>query len=249
MGEKIIKQVRDTLLKPIVCIKPIKKPFIHNDIIYTGQTYYSTPDEDMSDFAVGFYNIVYGEILKNGMLNDGHLLNKNFAGDTMNSFINIAKLADFEKNPFETKKALLDYYYSYHCLANFWVLPFNIGRRSAKLNLYDSFDEFLKKINNESDYKKTLGKYELYIDAIPYNDFLKKHFLNDYTPTNIAYKEDTVIDLIVNAKTMMELRASAIANSDKAAAIHKYFSELNLIKENETRHKEQGYDRFARIVD
>lgn len=224
------EQVKRILRRPIVCIRWNKKPFIRDNIIYSGQTYYSTPDEDMSDFAVGFYNIVYGDILKNGMLDKWNLLNKDFAGDTMNSFISIAKLANFEKSNCEITEIILDYYNSYHCLANFWVLPFNIGRRSAKLNLYDSLDIFLETINSEAEYKKTMGKYDSYINAFSYNEFLEKHFLNTYTPKRIEYKEETVTDLINHANDMMERRAVAIAESDKAEALYKYFSELNLIK-------------------
>lgn len=46
------EKVRKMLLMPIVVDKKVKEIHIKDDIIYSGQKYYSTADEDMSDFAI-----------------------------------------------------------------------------------------------------------------------------------------------------------------------------------------------------
>lgn len=51
------------LRTPIICCKKVPKTFFKDNVIYSPQLYYSIPDEDMSDFSVGFYEIVYKKIL------------------------------------------------------------------------------------------------------------------------------------------------------------------------------------------
>ena len=101
----------------------------------------------MSDFTVGFYEIVYKDLLKcMTLLNGkGELYNAQFAGDTMNSFNTIANFtinagkSMAKRTPLEEwPEYLKDYRIRYHCLANFWILPMDIGRTSRKLNKYDS---------------------------------------------------------------------------------------------------------------
>ena len=60
--------------------------YVKKDVIYTGQKYYSLLDEDMSTLAVEFYDIVYGNVLDEArvLADKGRLVDKNFAGDTIN---------------------------------------------------------------------------------------------------------------------------------------------------------------------
>ena len=94
------------------------------DVIKTSQKYIRKNDPDMSDFAIGFYEIIYKDILNGKTILDekGYLQNKElFAGDTMNSFRTIKR-----RNPKEN--ILKKYEYQYHCLANFWLIPMEMGR-------------------------------------------------------------------------------------------------------------------------
>lgn len=153
------EKVEKILLTPIICDKKRNKVVIEDGIIYTGQAYYSKADEDMSNFAVGFYNILYSECLpKDGLLSPkGKLNNCCYAGDTMNSFNSIAKLVDDKTTKGrgsidilpDDLKFLKEYYGRYHCLANFWILPACIGRHSAKMNRYDSMDIFLNILKDD----------------------------------------------------------------------------------------------------
>lgn len=89
-AEKRKQQVCDLLLMPIVCDDRRRcKPVCKHNVILTGQRYCSSClDEDMSDFAIGFYEIVYGQHPRHDQ--KGHLVDLEFAGDTMNSFENTA---------------------------------------------------------------------------------------------------------------------------------------------------------------
>lgn len=232
MDEKMRKKIRELLLTPIICIKWNKKPFIYNQIIYTGQEYYSLADEDMSDFAVEFYNIIYKDIIEAGaILDKKQLRHKDFAGDTMNSFITIGKLAEFEQNNPEIIKVVMDYFQSYHCLANFWVLPLDIGRKSKKLNYYDSVDIFLERLSDKKEYDDIMKRYTFYKKGIEdYDVFLTKHFLEGYEiDSTIPYEAQNVVELIERAKGMMFLRADAISKSDKADRLYEYFKSLGMI--------------------
>ena len=78
------KDVYDILMMPIKCDKNVKTISIENNYILSGQKYRSMEDEDMSDFAVGFYEIIYDSIIEpKGILNEnGKFTNSDFAGDT-----------------------------------------------------------------------------------------------------------------------------------------------------------------------
>lgn len=94
MDESKQKQVYEILLMPIECDKyKYNGIYSEGSIIYSGQHYASRfSDADMSDLAVGYYEIVYKNLLGNNpiLLTDGNILNPNFAGDTMNSFNTVA---------------------------------------------------------------------------------------------------------------------------------------------------------------
>lgn len=226
------EKVCEILKTPIVCED--KKAGIKYDpntkVIYTEQEYDRDPDEDMSDFAIGFYKIVYRDIVKElpneQILSNGKLVNCCFAGDTMNSFNSIANLVPEAGQSKKTRTPkeewptyLQEYHHRYHCLANFWVLPFCIGRTGKKLNYYDSMDIFLEEI--KSDYK-LLEKHSSYFDAFPtFSDFKEKHCITKYNingNTLSMYKGKRAEELIEQALKMIDKRAEEISE--------KYWKEL-----------------------
>lgn len=75
MNEKQL-EVYNILVNPIVSDKTAVKVQKHNGIIVSPQDYYYAQDEDMCNFAIGFYNVLYGD----NLLKDAELLdidNKN----------------------------------------------------------------------------------------------------------------------------------------------------------------------------
>lgn len=236
------ERVREMLLRPILCSKRMRNIYREEDTIYTGQDYYSTTDEDMSRFAVGFYNILYGDVLsEKGVLNGKYFADCCFAGDTINSFNAIANLVpeaggSNKQRTVEEKwpEFLREYHKQYHCLANFWVLPMCIGRRSAKLNRYDSADMFLDKIEN--DYK-IIEQHHRYWDRIgDYDKFCKKHFLHGYEPIKAEevvemYVKRQPENLIHQAMKFIERRAESISSDpDMCENLYEYFQKLDILK-------------------
>lgn len=162
-------------------------------------------DPDMSDFAVGFYECIYKAVLEEADLKDsrilnpnGNLANKCFAGDTMNSFNRPANAlgtigksrrerskdgahADRSKWPDYVKTYLL----RYHCLANFWLLPADLGRNQSKPG-WDYMHRFLGRIVNEfkapKDTEKAFHmKYKEYFDQLEsLNRFIDIHAIECY---------------------------------------------------------------------
>ena len=123
--------------------------------IISGQKYISeksknvSPDADMSNIAVAFYESLYKKTILNK--EDGHLIDENFAGDTMNTPKFVGRSCVNDK-PEELNK-LID---KYHCLANFWILPQKVGRYKnenckpfCKVNYKDYMDKFLNAIMND----------------------------------------------------------------------------------------------------
>ena len=135
--KNIVKRI---LLKRYKCVQMV------DGEIRSPQKYYCTADCDMSDFAVGFYEIIYRDNLlnenKNILAEYGRFKNKELAGDTINSFNSLANVILDETNKTRSNQDkgpdyLIEYEKRYHCLANFWVIPMRHGRRSAKLGRYD----------------------------------------------------------------------------------------------------------------
>ena len=85
----------------------------------------SDTDPDMCDLAIGFYEILYElkekriSILKQ----EGSLKVWKYAGDTMNSYNTVVRFSSEQKK--------IEWAASYHCLANFWILPGAIGRQTS----------------------------------------------------------------------------------------------------------------------
>ena len=238
------EQVYKVLLCPIVSDLSVSRSLYKNgDTVYSGQTYRTksgqTADPDMSDFAVGFYKIVYKELLEELLDESGFLLNCSFAGDTMNSFNSIANITP---GAGKSKKArtpehlwsneLRDYKHQYHCLANFWLIPMCIGRTSMKLNHFDSMDVFLDSL--KVDYATTLKTYRDYLDKInSFDSFIKTHFLDAYIPTKqIKYCEENAYRLIEQATDRIKQRAEDLAKSEYSDELWEYFDKHRVMQQN-----------------
>ena len=240
-------QVREILLKPIDCDKSQSKVYLSENRVISGQTYYSSADADMSDFSIGFYEIIYKEVLKGKPIlgQKGSLKNSEFAGDTMNSFNTIAnctpgagKSSRQRTEKEEWPEYLRGYQTQYHCLANFWILPMEIGRTTkGKLNksikpISDYMDRFLQLVESEVSYN---GRDREYFKSFSgWNDFVSKHFLNGYLDNNQQIELYSYFDekghpnFITSALQKIEQRATCIAESEYANELWEYFDELKL---------------------
>lgn len=251
MNDKKREKVYEILMMPIRCTRySNRKPIITmvNSVIETTQTYWPqyvdkdmgkpfrykfNPDCDMSDFAIGFYQILYKDILgKNLVLseNDG-FFNKEFSGDTMTTTSVLKGLKD-----------------KYHCLANFWLLPMHIGRTSRSTPselrkwsktsdvypIQDYMDRFLILLKqNYSTYKKLYKDYFKEIKS--FEMFVKIHMLQDsyvdmiyeINQFSIWDENKTKIEKIVFE--IIKKRAKSIAKSDYAEELWEYFFENGLL--------------------
>ena len=245
---------------------PIKKPIKLDDIvkialtdpeseIETTQTYKRALDCDMSDFACGFYEILYKDILKDKKIlnNEQKLNNLMFAGDTMNSFNTIANEVPDAGESKELRtccdkwpKYLKDYHRDYHCLANFWLIPMKLGRTlepgsKACKKYQDYMDNFLKGIKLK--WEKYYNNYSEYFSKFKdYEDFLEKHFLKDvyvdesgeicgFSPHKDPEKVDDAEKVITNMQKMIKKRAEAISKSQYAEELWKYFVSIGILKD------------------
>lgn len=248
-------QVKRILLTNIVSSKNGIK--LIDNKIFSSQKYKSGLDSDMSDFAIGFYEIIYKEILENKkILNEnGIIRNNNFAGDTMNSFNTIAnsvpeagKSKDKRTPKEEWPEYLINFNKQYHCLANFWLLPMEIGRMSARgikteggksLNkcskTKDYMDRYLKYIISKIDFSNPPAYKEYFTKFKDLEDFCNKHFLkSSYIKNNSfdiqVYSENKKTEGVIKSITnVIEIRANEIANSKYAFYLYEYFKRLNLL--------------------
>lgn len=231
--------VHEILLTPIKCDKNVPKIYIKDNVVYSPQLYKGNPDEDMSDFSVGFYKIVYKGILRENnvdILNeDGTYKNKNYMGDTIHSFNSLANVildnkSKNERSPKEAwPKELIDYQSKYHCLANFWVIPMCHGRTSAKLNRYDSLDAYLNKVCTGA-----IKNADEYFQKFNYESFLEIHGMSWYKRSDnpleiyISKDYDGCIDEIQRIYDFWDKRASEIAKKYNSE-LYDYFQGLGLI--------------------
>ena len=248
--KNIVKQI---LLTPIKCSKRYKCVQMVDGEIRSPQKYYCTADCDMSDFAVGFYEIIYRDNLlnknKNILAEYGRFKNKELAGDIINSFNSLANVILDETNKTRSNQDkwpdyLIEYEKRYHCLANFWVIPMRHGRRSAKLGRYDSFDFYLEKLQDEYDefqkevivhYPRDKKEYNNYFRMINgFNEFLKIHCIENHVKAENPqdpYKQkdkEACKKLIEDIYDFMEIRAEAIVKN-YTDLLYQYFLELKLI--------------------
>ncbi|WP_160637663.1 hypothetical protein [Pseudoflavonifractor sp. 60] len=244
--------IKEILLTPIVCDKHIRGISFRNGVVYSGQRYYSAPDPDMSDFAVGFYKAIYNKkfppFAQNGCFLDGknNFFDINFAGDTMNSFATISNLYAPTLQWCET---IWNYFHQYPCLANFWVIPKIYGRGdknhkgiiSKKCNRYDAIDIFLEKVRNIWNGRMDLPSVDETVDYWglfkDFDDFCEVHCL-DYEiipdiqlnceKTKYLYRKRAAVELTEQAMKSIEQRAKSIAHKHYND-LWTYFKELGLI--------------------
>lgn len=250
------KQIYEILLTPIVCEGYSKgKVSIVNcdNYIKSTQTYYpykkwNIPlDEDMSDFAMGFYEIIYKNLLSEKLMVNEHdvLCDRKFAGDTMNSFNYIANLfpqascSRGSRTPKSQWPTILQKWKEqYHCLANFWIIPIEIGRKndndyskgSYKNGLNDYMDRFLKCILKGDNLNNIFsGIYN------SFDDFSEKHFLygsyvyGDSTIYEYSYKTEAPEIMINKIIDRIKIRATTIAISGFADELWDYFHKWDLL--------------------
>lgn len=250
MTDKQKEDIIQIMMAPIECTgyrndNPGIK--IENGVIKTTQSYWPVyenrdtkqpfrypfkPDCDMSDFAVGFYEIIYKNILKTTILDiNGNMSNNEFAGDTMTSVSILTGLRD-----------------KYHCLANFWLLPMHIGRTSPSTckdlkkwsktsNVYpirDYMDRFL--ILLKQNYKLYKDIYEKYFNEITcFENFVEIHMLKgSYVDENYEINQFSIWDedkdkIEKRAFEMIKNRANAIADSNCAEELFSYFEQNSLL--------------------
>lgn len=252
MDESKQKQVYEILLMPIECDKyKYNGIYSEGSIIYSGQHYASRfSDADMSDLAVGYYEIVYKNLLGNNpiLLTDGNILNPNFAGDTMNSFNTVANRVPGAGKSRDKRKLipksmwpdyLQEYELNYHCLANFWLLPMKLGRTLEPMSkakaAMDYMDRFLKVY--DANIKWYEEEYEYYFTKIGgFLDFAKIHFLignNVNENMQIEVYSTPIKDgknFIRRAQEMMRHRADLISKSEYVDDLWKYFKEIDILK-------------------
>ena len=168
----------------------------NNNYIISGQKYKGCSDEDMCDFTVGYYNVVYEkDILKNSNITEI------FAGDTMID---------------NYKEELANY----HCLANFWILPMKVGRSCGRLNRARlHMDSFLKKLlENYEGYKEY---YKEYFTEFSEETFVEKHYLEGSFFVNNTVVEINTVD---DARKCISMRAENLSEK-KFKELYKYFEE------------------------
>lgn len=247
LNEKQKNEVIKILMTPIkVCGRSSGMPNIYMEkkVIQSTQTYESSFDEDMSDFAVGFYEVLYKSLLDGKkILHQEKLADVEFAGDTMNSFNTIAnrvpeagksrkQRTDEEVWP-EYLRHFKDHY---HCLANFWLLPMEIGRKSnheySKIRCKDYMDRFLNKISKDLKEVVDIEKYK------DFEKFKTVHFLEgSYIDAEVGKvlsfsnsSKNTPEEVIKSMTQKIYKRAEMIANSKAGAKLFRYFKKYNLIE-------------------
>lgn len=240
MSEKTQK-VYEILLTPIICDKDFQKIEIQNGIIKSPQLYYGMADADMSDLSIGFYKIIYKDLLSNsnGEILDerGYPINKEFMGDTMHSFNSIASIILNDKSkkfrsPIEKwPQALVEYHSRYHCLVNFWIIPMRHGRKSAKLSKYDSLDCYLNKVEEclINDVEGYFGNFK------SLENFMESQYISNYifkANPLLMYKskdKNCCIRELECINDFWKSRANEIVNK-KADELYEYFYNLGLIQ-------------------
>jgi hypothetical protein len=217
---------------------------IKDNIICSTQTYEGPFDEDMSDFAVGFYEILYKSLLKEKkILHQEKLADVEFAGDTMNSFNTIAnRVPEAGKSRKQrTDKEVWPEYLSnfknhYHCLANFWLLPMEIGRKSnhpySKIRCKDYMDRFLNRISKDLKEVVDIEKYKDF-EKFKTVHFLEGSYIDAEDGKVLSFSnssKNTPEEVIKSMTKIIYKRAEMIANSPAGAELFKYFEKYNLIE-------------------
>lgn len=206
---------------------------IKDRVIYSGMSYGHKFDPDMSDVAILFYQAVYG-ISQEELLD---LNNRNFKGDTMNTSIKYYKTnrEEWQKNKY--------------CLANFWILPMDLGRtpvrhldengikmcKHSKIGkIHDYMDVFLGKLNENKELYYKL--YEEYFNRLGIRrnffiqDMADKHFLGKGYIKNgkilMLDKSEFKANEYLPWKERLDIRADLIAEFKQKALSDLFDREL-----------------------
>ena len=209
-------------------------------------------DQDVSDIACKFYEVIYQEILglNNHLVKDnGDFQDAEFMGDTMNSFHTIAnKVPEAGKSrkqrtSYENWPSYLQNYYDqYHCLANFWLLPGLLGRSlehelsktDRGFQRQDYMDRFLKNVQgNFDEYVKSFKSY--FKDISSFEQFINIHQITgSYVYLNnevYSYSKNKDPEIIVNMMVdRIKLRANTIVQSNYLDKLWDLFCNLGLIE-------------------
>lgn len=230
------EKVYNFLLTPIKNFENIAN---NKKYIITAQRYKKKFDPDMSDVAVCFYKIIYGlDILDD----NGELKDKNFAGDTMCSFNTIAncvkEAGKSHKQRTEYKEwpnFLKNYYDFYHCLANFWLLPMQVGRSypqmekkykslsKSKKGFDDYMDSFLEFLKNDNSFEKFITEFESYgIKFKSFETFVDSHylrgeenFISEKYLVNFFSKSGTPEEIVSSMEKKIRKRAKVISSQNE----------------------------------
>lgn len=204
-------------------------------------------------------NKVLGEFDKNKNFNINAFASTSFAGDTMNSFKTITKkviktleidgksiakhyyLPDDSEGRLrlildshaetDTKELFRRFYDLYHSLANFWIIPMKMGRKSAKtvfgVQTQDYMEKFLSEIKNNWSDLKTQDKCYFEIEKFSdYSEFIEKHFITetdylesakDTTGINGPLEQDDAFKIVAGIIDAIENRAVLLSKSEEYA--------------------------------
>lgn len=233
------KIIKDILLLPIVSSKSVKGITLakrqddNSRFILSEQTYENGTDEDMSDIAIAFYKKIYS--IKDILNENGKLINSEYAGDTMNSFNQITRRASCSVEKKE------EWFRFYHCLANFWILPMEIGRKhitgiSKSQVSKDYMDGFLIVLKDNYEFYK--NKYAAFFEDMgDFQEFCKKQYISPYFDNN-DYEKTIKITGLKNADDSIEqminlikLRADLLSKEFKEE-LYNLFNDLGILLTN-----------------
>lgn len=230
------EKVKEILLTPIITSKSFQGISLATTeqergkeykFILSGQKYEGMTDEDMSDIAIEFYKMIYGiDILDK---ETGKLINKQFAGDTMNSYRQIAR----RKGLSEEKR--IAWCKSYHCLANFWILPMDIGRKAIKgisksQVSKDYMDGFLTVLSEK------YGEYsKIYPEYFP-QEGIKKFYINQHLNECGYIKKDVIEKItglepneVINRMAELVEKRAEYLSVRYTEKLYNYFEKIKLI--------------------
>ncbi|AYJ44078.1 MULTISPECIES: hypothetical protein [Enterococcus] len=205
---------------------------------------------------------VFGKSDDKGNIYINDFANVSFAGDTMNSFKTISgKLIKelsidgekinkqyympndskgrmrliFDSDADEyTQKIFYEFYKLYHSLANFWIIPIEMGRKSSKTISIDNFEfrtqdymgRFLSEIRNNWNRLKKQGLYNFYFKNFEdYSEFIEKHFIietdylespKDETENFGSLNEKDAVSIVSGMITAIKNRAELLSKSEYA---------------------------------
>lgn len=201
----------------------------------------------VSDKNAGGFQIRDGKIYsghRKSLLDaQGYLVDKEFAGDTMCSFNTVANRTPGAGSSASQRTSkenwppiLREFYNSYHCLANFWLLPMELGRTSkGELNKVATAQDFMDRYLEQIQTKVSFGSVDrIYFQRFrDWDDFLHRHHLHTSYVNRSEIKRFSSLPYDQIIRHMMDsirLRALSIAESDRSIELWEYFNRIGLIE-------------------